>query len=164
MTCYWQHQSRWVSSTARTGLPAPPLSGWFFSAGSSTPSNLTAHAPQWNLARRGRTKIWERGEEFRGISASLDACSARQGNGNVIKVKAYVFFILQLNTPYPTELSPLRERLVIGFLEDAGSAPNKIRIMKWSPGNHTCFPRGESSESPPMRPSMLWLLSPCRHK
>lgn len=48
-------------------------------------------------------------EEFGGISASLDTCSARQGGGNVIKVKAYAFFILQLNTPYPTELSPLRE-------------------------------------------------------
>lgn len=82
---------------------------------------------------------------------------------SVIKVMTQVFLILQLSTPYPTELSPW-ERLVIRFSEDAGFAVHKMRITKENLNHRTCLPRGESSESPPMRPSTLWLLSPCRHR
>lgn len=54
---HWRHQSRWVSSTARRGLRAPPLSGSSFSAGSSTPSDPTGCARWWTLSGHGRTEI-----------------------------------------------------------------------------------------------------------
>lgn len=145
MSGYWQHRSRWVSSTAHKEHPAPPLSGWFFSVGLSTPSNLTACAPQWNCAGHVQTGMWERQREVSNhhlliiyaliifILALLDSRAVdRLRRLNVIKIMTQVFIILQLSTPYPTEPSPW-ERFVIRFWEDTGFAVHKMRIMKIVP-------------------------------
>lgn len=138
MLKYSQHQSHWVSSTVHKELPAPPLSVWSASAGLSTPSIQTTCVSQWSRAKHGQT-----GEDKRVIHLLILHVIVMQTEIIVIK------YTLSL-------------RSTCSF--DESFQIYKLKIIKVLQCNCTCFPRGDSSESPPIRPSMLWQLSPCRHR